>query len=369
MVIGLLSLYVSIYSVGYVKGFLGRRSVTSLVVFFAFFLAGMLLVVLSDDAFIFLVSWRSWPPHPIFWCSLRTSAWRTGAPRSSYLVVAHVGAIAILLSFGVMAGLATGFRGFGAYTFDAMRKTELSAGWKRRGLSPRVLRVQRQGRRGTPPCLAARGAPRGAVRRIGPRERRDAQDRGLRDRAGGLRPDRPVPPGGGGAVVLVFGLVSAVMGILASLLQQDLKRLLAYSSVKNIGIILIAIGLAMIFSSFRMTLLAALALTAALYHALNHAMFKGLLFMGAGAVLHATHERNMENMGGLIRDLPWTSVFFLVGCMSISALPPFNGFVSEWLTFQAFLLSPALPSPILNLLIPLGVALLALSSALARRPS
>jgi NADH:ubiquinone oxidoreductase subunit 5 (subunit L)/multisubunit Na+/H+ antiporter MnhA subunit len=148
-------------------------------------------------------------------------------------------------------------------------------------------------------------------------------------------------------------------------MQHDLKRLLAYHSVENIGIILIGIGLAMIFSSFEMSLLAALALIAGLYHTLNHAMFKGLLFMGAGAVLHATHERNMEEMGGLMRFMPWTAVFFLIGCISISALPPFNGFVSEWLTYQAFLLSPALPSPLLNLLIPLGAALLALTSALA----
>jgi NADH:ubiquinone oxidoreductase subunit 5 (subunit L)/multisubunit Na+/H+ antiporter MnhA subunit len=135
--------------------------------------------------------------------------------------------------------------------------------------------------------------------------------------------------------------------------------------VKNIGIILVGIGLAMIFYSFDMTLLAALALIAALYHTLNHAMYKGLLFMGAGAVLHATGERNMEKMGGLIRSMPWTAALFLVGCVSISALPPFNGFVSEWLTFQAFLLSPALSSPLLNLLIPLGAALLALTGALA----
>jgi NADH:ubiquinone oxidoreductase subunit 5 (subunit L)/multisubunit Na+/H+ antiporter MnhA subunit len=148
-------------------------------------------------------------------------------------------------------------------------------------------------------------------------------------------------------------------------MQHDLKRLLAYHSVENIGIILIGLGLAMIFTSFQLPLLAALALVAALYHTLNHAMFKGLLFMGAGAVLHATHERNMEEMGGLIHRMPWTSVFFLIGCISIAALPPFNGFVSEWLTFQAFLLSPGLHRPVLSLLFPLGAALLALTGALA----
>jgi NADH:ubiquinone oxidoreductase subunit 5 (subunit L)/multisubunit Na+/H+ antiporter MnhA subunit len=148
-------------------------------------------------------------------------------------------------------------------------------------------------------------------------------------------------------------------------MQHDLKRLLAYHSVENIGIILIGTGLAMIFTSFHFPVLAALALVAALYHTLNHAMFKGLLFMGAGGVLHATHERNMEEMGGLIHRMPWTSVFFLIGCVSIAALPPFNGFVSEWLTFQAFLLSPTLHRPVLGLLIPLGAALLALTGALA----
>jgi NADH:ubiquinone oxidoreductase subunit 5 (subunit L)/multisubunit Na+/H+ antiporter MnhA subunit len=121
----------------------------------------------------------------------------------------------------------------------------------------------------------------------------------------------------------------------------------------------------MIFTSFHLPAMAALALIAGLYHTMNHAMFKGLLFMGAGAVINATHERNMDEMGGLIHRMPWTSAFFLVGCISISALPPFNGFVSEWLTFQAFLLSPSLPSPLMKLLIPLGAALLALTGTLA----
>ena len=168
-----------------------------------------------------------------------------------------------------------------------------------------------------------------------------------------------------GVIILVFGLLSAVLGVLYALMQNDLKRLLAYSSVENIGIVLVGIGLSMIFRSFDLHLLAALALTAGLYHALSHALFKGLLFMGAGAVLHATGERNMERMGGLIHRMPWTAALFLVGAVSISALPPFNGFVSEWLTFQAFLLSPSLPQPMMKLLIPMGAALLALTSALA----
>ena len=363
-VIGLLSFFVSIYSIGYVKGFLGHRSVTSLVVFYSLFLAGMFLVVLADDALFFLISWEMMAAASYFLVLFEDEKIENRRAAFLYLVVAHVGAIAILLSFGVMAGLATGFPGFNGYTFDAMRGTELPAGWAaaafllaffgfgaKAGIIPLHVWLP-EAHPVAPSNVSAlmsgvmlKTAIYGIVRVVF-------------DLIGDF-------PWWWGALVLVFGLVSAVMGVLYALMQHDLKRLLAYHSVENIGIILIGIGLAMIFTSFDMPLLAALALIAGLYHTLNHAIFKGLLFMGAGAVLHATHERNMEEMGGLIRVMPWTAAFFLIGCISIAALPPFNGFVSEWLTYQAFLLSPSLPNPLLNLLIPMGAALLALTSALA----
>ncbi|MGE5173194.1 MAG: hydrogenase 4 subunit B [Betaproteobacteria bacterium] len=364
VVVGLLAFFVSIYSLGYVKGFLGNRPVTSLVVFYTLFLAGMLLVVLADDALFFLIAWEMMAASSYFLVLFEDERIQNRRAAFLYLVVAHVGAIAILLSFGVMAGLATGFSGFQAYTFDAMRETELPAGLAtlafllaffgfaaKAGVIP--LHVWLPEAHPVAPsnvsALMSGAMLKTAIYGI---------VRVVFDLIGDF-------PWWWGALVLVFGLVSAVMGVLYALMQHDLKRLLAYHSVENIGIILIGIGLAMIFTSFNMSLLAALALIAGLYHTLNHAMFKGLLFMGAGSVLHATHERNMEEMGGLIRFMPWTSVLFLIGCISISALPPFNGFVSEWLTYQAFLLSPALPSPLLNLLIPLGAALLALTGALA----
>jgi formate hydrogenlyase subunit 3/multisubunit Na+/H+ antiporter MnhD subunit len=364
VVIGLLSSFVSIYSLGYLKGYLGLRPVTSLVVFSALFLAGMLLVVLADDAFFFLIAWEMMAASSYYLVLFEDERVENRRAAFLYLVVAHVGAIAILLSFGVMAGLATGFSGFQSYAFDAMRETELPAGLAavafllaffgfsaKAGVIPLHVWLP-EAHPVAPSNVSAlmsgvmlKTAIYGIVRVVF-------------DLIGDF-------PWWWGALVLVFGLVSAVLGVLYALMQHDLKRLLAYHSVENIGIILIGIGLAMIFTSFDLPLLAALALIAGLYHTLNHALFKGLLFMGAGAVLHATHERNMEEMGGLIRFMPWTAVFFLVGCISISALPPFNGFVSEWLTYQAFLLSPGLPSPLLNLLIPLGAALLALTSALA----
>jgi formate hydrogenlyase subunit 3/multisubunit Na+/H+ antiporter MnhD subunit len=166
-------------------------------------------------------------------------------------------------------------------------------------------------------------------------------------------------------VVLAIGGITAVMGVLYALMQHDLKRLLAYHTVENIGIIYIGLGLALAFKAYAMPLAAALALTAALFHVFNHSVFKSLLFFGAGAVLNATGERDMEHLGGLIHRMPQTAFVFLVGCVAISALPPLNGFVSEWLTFQAILLSPQLPAWGLKFLVPAVGALLALSAALA----
>ncbi len=363
-VICLLSFFVSVYSIGYIKGYLGRRPVTRLVIFYNLFLAGMLMVVLADDALFFLISWEVMAAASYFLVMFEDERIENRRAAFLYMIVAHVGAIAILLSFGVMAGLATGFESFNGYTFDAMREAQLPLSWAtaafllaffgfaaKAGVVP--LHVWLPEAHPVAPSnvsalmsgvmlkTAIYGMVRVTFDLIG------------------------TYPWWWGAIVLILGLISAVLGVLYALMQNDLKRLLAYSSVENVGIILIGIGASMIFTSFQMPLLAALALIAGLYHTMNHAMFKGLLFMGAGSVLHATNERNMEQMGGLIHRMPWTAALFLIGCVSISALPPFNGFVSEWLMFQAFLLSPALPSPLLKLLIPLGAALLALTGALA----
>jgi NADH:ubiquinone oxidoreductase subunit 5 (subunit L)/multisubunit Na+/H+ antiporter MnhA subunit len=165
--------------------------------------------------------------------------------------------------------------------------------------------------------------------------------------------------------VLLVGGITAVIGVLQALMERDLKRLLAYSTVENIGIIFIGLGLSLAFRANNLGAGAALALTAALFHALNHTTFKSLLFFGAGAVLHATGQRNMETLGGLIHRMKVTSFVFLIGCIAISGLPPLNGFASEWLTFQAVLLRPEFPQWGLKLLIPVDGALLALAAALA----
>lgn len=169
-----------------------------------------------------------------------------------------------------------------------------------------------------------------------------------------------------GVLIISLGIISALLGILYALMESDIKRMLAYSSIENIGIILIGLGVALIFLGYGKNQLALLGLTAALVHAFNHAVFKGLLFLGAGSIHYSIKTRNIEKMGGLLKRMPWTGFFFLIGAISISALPPFNGFVSEWLTFQSLLmLGSYTNSQPLNILGPIVAAALGLTSALA----
>ncbi|MFA6327932.1 MAG: proton-conducting transporter membrane subunit [Candidatus Micrarchaeia archaeon] len=171
-----------------------------------------------------------------------------------------------------------------------------------------------------------------------------------------------------GLLILALGMVSSIFGVLYSLLEHDIKRLLAYHSIENIGIIFIGIGASVLFSWAHQPALAALALFAALYHTLNHAIFKSLLFLGAGSIIHATHERNIDELGGLAKHMPFTAVLFFLGAASIAAIPPLNGFASEMLTFQAMLggIAPGAGSfNFTSLTLAIAVLALALTSALA----
>ncbi|PYS00969.1 MAG: hydrogenase 4 subunit B [Acidobacteria bacterium] len=172
-------------------------------------------------------------------------------------------------------------------------------------------------------------------------------------------------PGWWGVLIMIVGAVSALLGVLYALIDSDLKCLLAYSSVENIGVILLGVGAGLVFRSYNLGSLAALALMAALYHSLNHTVFKGLLFLSAGSVVHVTGTRITEEMGGLLKRMPHTGAFFLIGSLAISAMPPFNGFISEWLTFQSLLLSFRVPEQFINLVFALCIASLALTAGLA----
>jgi len=168
-----------------------------------------------------------------------------------------------------------------------------------------------------------------------------------------------------GALLLALGLATALYGVVFAAVQTDMKRLLAYSSIENMGLLFVGMGLSLLFYGYGMLPMAALALTAMLYHVASHALFKSLLFLGTGSVLHATAERSLGKLGGLIRTMPWVGWLMLLGVLASAGLPPLGGFVSEWLLLQSFLFTPGLPVPLLTMLIPVVAALIALVAALA----
>jgi hydrogenase-4 component B len=326
--------------------------------FFPAFLAGMNLVVLADDAFSYLLCWEFMSLTS--WALVMAHHRETGNAKAGYvyLVMASFGTLALLLAFGLLAGPA------GDYGFATIRAAQhtpyvatlvlilmlLGAGSKA-GLVPLHVWLP----------LAHPAAPSHV----------SALMSGVMTKVAIYGFIRVIfdllgqPTWSASVVVLFLGGITAVMGILYALMEKDLKRLLAYSTIENVGIIFVSLGLALAFQANGLKLPAALAFTAALFHVLNHSFFKSLLFFGAGAVLTSTGERDMDKLGGLIHRMPFTSFVFLVGCVAISALPPFNGFVSEWLIFQAVLQSPELPQWALKIMVPAVGALLALAAALA----
>jgi len=345
----------SIFGLGYGRQetFPGR-----ILPFFCVFLAAMNLVVLCDDAFTFLLSWElmslaSWAlvlahhdePENI----------RAGLV---YILMASFGTFALLLAFGLLAGPS------GQYSFEAIRQhqpTSMVA-----GLVFLLALVGAGSKAGLVPLhvwlpLAHPAAPSHVSALMSGIMTKVAIYAFIRITLDLLGP----PVWWWGMVLLAAGGASALMGVLYGLFQTDIKRVLAYSTIENVGIIFIGLGLALSFRADHFEAAAILALMAALLHVVNHSLFKSLLFFCSGAILGATHERNLEHLGGLIHRMPVTALACLAGCLAISGLPPFNGFVSEWLTFQAILLSPELPQWGLKLGVPAVGALLALSVALA----
>jgi len=326
--------------------------------FYPAYLAAMNLVVMADDAFSFLLSWEfmsltSWA-LVVANHQLRENL-RAGF---IYLLMAGFGTLALLLAFGLLAGAD------GNYAFDAIRASHPSA-----ALAALVLILVLVGagsKAGLVPLhvwlpLAHPAAPSHVSALMSGVMTKIAVYGFIRivfDLLGS-------PDWWWSMLVLAVGGVTAVMGVLYALMQSDLKRVLAYSTIENIGIIFVALGLALAFKTEGLAWAAALAMTAGLFHVFNHSLFKSMLFFGAGSVHNATGTRDMEQLGGLIHRMPQTAFVFLAGCVAISALPPLNGFVSEWLTFQAILQSPQLPSWGLKLMVPAVGALLALSAALA----
>ncbi|RPH63139.1 MAG: hydrogenase 4 subunit B, partial [Burkholderiales bacterium] len=357
MVIGAAASGVSIFAAGYFRK--GEGTPPGLLCLeYHVFLASMAMVVMADDAYAFMVMWETMALSSFF---LVTANHRIPEIRRAgyiYLLVAHVGAIGILMCFGVLQA------NTGDYTFANMRAQQLAPFWAsvafllavfgfgaKAGILPLHVWL--------PEAHPAAPSPVSAL--MSGVMLKTAVYGVLRVSFDLLA----IQLWWWGALLLALGLATALYGVIFAAVQVDMKRLLAYSSIENIGLLFAAIGLALVFTAYDMQVLAALALTACLYHVASHALFKSLLFLGTGSVLHATGERNLGRLGGLIRYTPWVAWVTLIGVLASAGLPPLGGFVSEWLLLQSFLFTPGLPNPVLNMLIPVVAALIALVAALA----
>jgi hydrogenase-4 component B len=369
LIVSLLGFALSLYSLGYSRGFYGRKNVGVLGAFFNLMLLATNLVFLSDNAFFFLIAWEIMALSAYCLVSFEHENPETRSAGVFYFVMSHIGTGCIMLGFLLLfqtAGQVLGSYDLNAYSFANFHSLgdKMSPGARNAAF---LL------------FLAGFGIKAGivplhtwlpAAHPVAP-SNVSAFMSGVLIKSGIYGLARVffdflgTPPMWWGVTVLILGTTSAVLGVLYALMQHDLKRLLAYHSIENIGIILMGFGASLMFLTTNHPLLATLALIAGLYHTINHAVFKGLLFLGAGAVLHATHTRDMEHLGGLAKRMPQTAFFFLIGAVAISALPPLNGFVSEWLTYQSLLQGFGMTGSLLRLMFPIGGALLALTGALA----
>jgi formate hydrogenlyase subunit 3/multisubunit Na+/H+ antiporter MnhD subunit len=357
IVLGCAGAAISMFSSGYFRA--GEGTAPGLISFqYHAFLAAMALVLVADDAYLFMVAWETMALASFF---LVTTDHRIPEIRRAgflYLLIAHVGAIAILLCFGVLQG------GRGDYTFEAMRAMRLAGAWPsiafflalfgfgaKAGLLPLHVWL--------PEAHPAAPSPVSAL--MSGVMLKTAIYGLLRVTFDLLQ----VQLWWWGAIALALGLLTALYGVIFAAAQTDMKRLLAYSSIENIGVIVAGMALTVLFKANDKPLLAAIAMTAVLYHCLNHAFFKSLLFLATGSVLHATRERSLGKLGGLIHRMPWVAWLALVGTLAIAGLPPLNGFVSEWLLLQAFLFTPSLPQSFVNMLVPVAAAALVLAVALS----
>jgi hydrogenase-4 component B len=360
ILIGLGAIPAAIYGAGYSKAYEGgRASLRLLGAMFNLFLFSMSLVTMADNVLTFLLMWELMSLTSYF--LVITEADEEGTLRAGgwYVAMTHAGLLLLLAAFIMLMGSGSG-------AFDELRANApmLSPGARNAifilaflgfGLKAGIIPLHvwlPMAHPAAPSHVSALMS--GVMIKMG--------IYGLLRVALDLLGGGPVWWGG---VVLIAGAVSALLGVLYALMEHDLKRLLAYHSVENIGIILIGIGAGMILQSYGLMNLAAFGIIGGLYHTINHAAFKGLLFLGGGSVLHATHTRNMEEMGGLIKRMPVTALCFLIGSVAISALPPLNGFVSEWIVFQALLGGFNIPKPEVAVMMPIAVGMLALTSGLA----
>jgi hydrogenase-4 component B len=360
LIVSLLGLAVSIYSLGYVRGYFGRRNVGLLGAFYNALLLATTLLFAADNIWVFLIAWELTALTAFCLVVFEHEKPETRQAGVLFFIMSHIDAGCIIAGFFLL------FQQSGDYSFSSLHHIGEAMSTGRRNAAFILFLLGFGIKSGIIPLhiwlpVAHPVAPSNV----------SALMSGVLIKLGvyGLARvcfDFLGPPAlWWGVTILTVGTVSAVLGVLYALMEHDLKRLLAYHSIENIGIILMGLGASLIFLRAEHPLLAALSLIAGLYHTINHASFKGLLFLGAGAVVQSTHTRNMEEMGGLIKRMPQTAFFFLMGAVAISALPPLNGFVSEWLTYQSLLQGFDVTQSLWRLVFPLSGAMLALTGALA----
>lgn len=362
LVISVIGFVASIYSMGYTKLYVNKRDTRFLGFAYNLLLVSMLLVVTANNALVFMIVWELMTLVSFFLVIFEHENPTNRKAGYVYLVMSHIGAGLIAVAFFIMFAYAgeaftfsfDDFRHIGAHMPPIYKNIVffliiIGFGIKA-GIFPLHLWLP----------MAHPAAPSNVSMVMSGVMIKTAIYGFIRFYFEFLT---PCPPWWG-FIVLVAGASSAILGILYALMERDIKTLLAYSSVENIGIILIGIGLSMIFKSYNLMTLSALAMMAGLYHLINHAVFKCLLFGCAGNIYYSTHTKNIEELGGLIKRLRVTAPLFLVGALSISAIPPLNGFMSEWLIFQSLLNGFYIPSVFFKVMTVICGAIVALTGAL-----
>ncbi len=363
IVIGLVGLAASVYSYSYLDEYAHKGySPARFAFLFNLFLLSMAMVVGAQNAIAFLVFWEFMAVSSFF---LVTFEHKEPAAQSSgftYLLMTHFGTAALIVMFLALSSGAGGSFDFGAFSQaqylplvqSVIFGLALIGFGMKAGIIPFHVWLP----------IAHPNAPSNISALMSGVMLKTAIYGLIRVLFGFLLAGQSAPPLWWGLLLLSIGALSSVLGVLYSLMEHDIKVLLAYHSIENIGIIFLGMGGAVLFTSAGLPALAALSLFAALYHTLNHALFKSLLFLGAGALIHSTHTRNIDEMGGLVKLMPLTAFLFFIGAASIAAIPPLNGFVSEWLTFSA-LLGGALSSGLVMFSTSAAILFLALTSAFA----
>ena len=358
--VGLVAVPCGIYGAGYSAAYQGRYSLRLLGAMLNLFLLTMSLVPCAGNVLTFLLMWEGMSLASYFLVMTETDEPETVRAGGWYLAMTHGGLALVLAAFLLLASgadttafadLRAAAAGLSPATRNAVFLLALLGFGSKAGIVPLHVWLPRA-HPAAPSHVSALMS--GVMIKLGV--------------YGLLRVGLDLLGGGPawwGALLILLGALSAVMGVLYALMENDLKRLLAYSSVENVGLVVIGVGAGALFLSLGTVPAATLALSAGLYHALNHAAFKGLLFLGAGSVLHATQTRDMNRLGGLIRRLPWSALCFLIGSLAIAGLPPLNGFVSEWLLFQSLLPGIGSSAPLVAPLMTLAVGVLALTGGLA----